>query len=159
MTLEVPARMPYLGLLRAAVAGLEAFYAGAPGAPGTRQVYAWSLGVYEAATNIVRHAYAGGSDEGVRLTIAPTSGRVVFTLSDRGLANPGRPLQAPPPLQEGGHGLLIMERVFDVIDYRREGDENVLRLEARFTGEARPPGEPDAGDGEEAPTWPKTTTR
>jgi hypothetical protein len=53
--------------------------------------------------------------------------------------NPAWPLADDPqarPLQEGGQGLRIIRQVFAAADYRREGDENVLRLEARFPLEA-----------------------
>jgi anti-sigma regulatory factor (Ser/Thr protein kinase) len=136
VTLTVPARLAHIGLLRGVVAGLASYYAGQAVVPTPDDLHAWSLGIYEAGTNIVRHGHDGGSDAPIRLTIEPGAGWVVFTLRDRGRPNPAWPplMEAPSPDQEGGHGLWIIRQVFAQVDYGRDGDENVLRLEARFPG-------------------------
>jgi anti-sigma regulatory factor (Ser/Thr protein kinase) len=133
LRLSVPARLAYMSLLRGAIGGLEAYYADSPLAPSSQTVYAWGLAVYEAATNVVRHGYAGGSDAPLTLTVAPEADRVVFTLSDHGAPNPAWPY-APQPaarFDDGGYGQRIIHQVMDEVAYQQDaGGQNHLTMTA-----------------------------
>jgi anti-sigma regulatory factor (Ser/Thr protein kinase) len=133
LRLSVPARLAYMSLLRGAIGGLEAFYADNPLAPPSQTVYAWGLAIYEAATNVVRHGYAGGSDDLVTLTVAPGTDRVVFTLADRGAPNPAWPYapQAAADFEDGGYGQRIIQQVMDEVAYHQDATgQNILTMTA-----------------------------
>lgn len=133
LRLSVPARLAYMSLLRGAIGGLEAYYADSPLAPTSRTVYAWGLAVYEAATNVVRHGYAGGSDEPITLTVAPGEDRVVFTLIDGGAPNPAWPYapQTASRFEDGGYGQRIIHQVMDEVAYRQDASgQNRLMMTA-----------------------------
>lgn len=135
IAVATPARLAFLGVLRGAIAGLESYYAGQPGAPDAKEVYAWGLAVYEAATNVVRHGYAGGGDAMITLSIVPDAGCVTFALTDGGAPNTAWPYTPPVAIEpgDGGHGLLIIHRVMDEVSYGQDADgHNVMTMVARF---------------------------
>lgn len=135
MELRVPARLPALGVLREAVNGLASYYAGCQPVPTSSELYAWGLAVYEAATNVVRHGYDGGSEDRLSLRIQPQADQVVFSLRDRGRPNRAWPYdpQAVRDRDEGGYGMHIIHRVMDEVAYVHEPDGvNVLVMIARF---------------------------
>jgi anti-sigma regulatory factor (Ser/Thr protein kinase) len=133
LRLSVPARLAYMSLLRGAIGGLEAYYADSPLAPSSQTVYAWGLAIYEAATNVVRHGYAGGSEAPLTLTVAPESDRVVFTLADHGAPNPAWPWSpgATASFEDGGYGQRIIHQVMDEVTYQPgAGGLNILTMTA-----------------------------
>ena len=73
------------------------------------------------------------------MTLRHAEGTLSLTFADRGV--PYDPLSAPPPdlsrpLAErapGGLGLFIVRKTMDAVDYRRDGDRNVLTLTKRLT--------------------------
>lgn len=88
------------------------------------------LGVDEACSNIIRHAYKDSDCEAIHLTYELSSNSLCFTLRDYGeQADPshfhGRPLDRPEP---GGLGLHLMHHAFDYIDFKplHEGTELTL---------------------------------
>ena len=102
-----------------------------------RVVYTVNLGLEEVLTNIVKYGYGEGASRriDVSLTLDDTDLSVIFT--DDGMAF--NPLAAPPPdlsvrLQDrvvGGLGLHILRKMMDIIDYRREGNKNILRMSVK----------------------------
>lgn len=134
ITLSVPARMPYVASLKAMVLALEGVYADHACRPSPDAVYAWALAVYEAATNVVRHGHAGGSERPMTLTIDPQPDLVVMRLIDDGTPNPAwPPRDEPPALGESGYGQHIIQRVMDEVAYTRDGEgRNVLEMVARL---------------------------
>jgi serine phosphatase RsbU (regulator of sigma subunit)/anti-sigma regulatory factor (Ser/Thr protein kinase) len=91
------------------------------------------LAVEEAATNVIRHGYLFGPGR-VSVRVRHAHGAVHITLIDS-----GRPYEAdwnghidPQALAEsgrrGGLGIFLMRKVTDRVDYRREGDRNILTL-------------------------------
>ena len=139
ITLSVPGQLRYLGLLRAAVVALDGVYAGGERRPAPSAVYAWGLAVYEAATNIVRHAYDGDSEALITMTIEPAADRVIIRLTDRGRRNPHwPPPDEPTHSGEGGYGLHIIRQVMDEVRYDRDGQEaNVLTMVAYLEGASK----------------------
>ena len=87
------------------------------------------LGVDEACTNIIRHAHRG-ENLPVQLKMQCLEGVLEFTLQDSG--EPFHPLQrAANPHEEptsGGFGLIIIEEVFDFVEYLPQSQGTILRL-------------------------------
>jgi anti-sigma regulatory factor (Ser/Thr protein kinase) len=86
--------------------------------------------------NVIAHAFAGRPAPhrlDLRLAIAPAS--VVVEIVDNG--RPFDPTAAPAPdlstplecREPGGLGIHLMRALMDRLDYRRDDDANVLRLE------------------------------
>ncbi len=105
------------------------------------------LAVEEAVTNVIRHGYLYGPGT-VRLRVRRSRRGVQIILSDT-----GRPYDAdfdakPDPAElartgrRGGLGLLLLQKVTDGIDYRRQGGTNTLTLtkHLRAAGMSRSPG-------------------
>lgn len=80
---------------------------------------ALELGVNEAASNIMRHAYSGQNDKPVYLNGEIERGRLVIRLCHEGEAFD--PSVARPPSfdgsRDGGFGLFIIEQTFDEVTY------------------------------------------
>jgi anti-sigma regulatory factor (Ser/Thr protein kinase) len=91
------------------------------------------LVVEEAALNIIHHAYAGEGGE-LEFCCAPLQGGLEIRLVDAG--PPFNPLQAPALEVDtniashriGGMGIHLIRGLSDALDYRREGERNVLTL-------------------------------
>lgn len=140
IAVTVPARLARVGELRAALAGLDAYYAKQAHGPSPTELYAWGLALHEAATNVVRHGHGGGSDAPITLTVEPAPDHVVFVLQDSGRPNPLWPYEPParPSLDEGGYGLQIIHRVMDEVRYHQDpAGRNVLTLVARLEAAAQ----------------------
>ncbi|ROP99738.1 serine/threonine-protein kinase RsbW [Stella humosa] len=92
-----------------------------------------SLVVEEAASNVVRHAYAQGGTDGT-LSMERSGDSVTVEIVDDGPAFD--PLSVPPPdpnqpLMEreiGGLGVEMIRRMTDRQDYRRDAGRNRLTL-------------------------------
>ncbi len=94
------------------------------------------LGVDEACTNIIRHAYGLAEDQLISLTLeTSSSGGVRFRLRDFGEGFGGdvtQPSCAPGALRPGGLGMHLIRHAFDQVDYmlRRRGTLLVLTKHA-----------------------------
>ena len=101
------------------------------------------LGVDEACTNIIRHAYGLQEDQLISLSLETCArGGVRFRLRDYGRSfNPDlckpRPLDG---LQPGGLGLHLIQHAFDKVDYlrRRRGTMLILTKFGRPTSSLLP---------------------
>lgn len=93
----------------------------------------------EILTNVASYAYPTDAPGELQVTLRHAEGTLSLTFADRGV--PYDPLSAPPPdlsrpLAErapGGLGLFIVRKTMDAVDYRRDGDRNVLTLTKRLT--------------------------
>jgi anti-sigma regulatory factor (Ser/Thr protein kinase) len=95
----------------------------------------WGLAVYEAGTNVVRHAYAGRPDGELRLIIEFGSRSITFRLLDDGSPNPNwPPAEVGYEPGERGNGLFIIREAMDRVDYLRAADGNELCLVANLPG-------------------------
>lgn len=136
----MPGRLEFLGLLRdgAATLAVALKARGAALAPDTP--HRWGLAVYEAATNVVRHGYAGGGDESITLGVHVEDDRVLFRLVDHGAAHDAwarGQLAQPEPGSEGGYGMLVIAGIMDDVRYRRDpAGYNELCLVACLPGTA-----------------------
>ena len=92
------------------------------------------LGLDEACTNIIRHAY-GHNEKPVRLEMERLSDRVRFVLRDYGRSCDPKCIRsrALEDVRPGGVGVYIIQQVFDYVKYepRRRGTR--LVLEKKFT--------------------------
>ena len=115
------------------IARLEAFGVGA--GLSDDQVFRLTVTLDEAVTNIVRHGFdadAGPGDILVRVTVEDAL--VTAVVEDAG--RPFDPLAVPPadlnaPMEQrpiGGLGVHLMRSLTQSLDYRRDGDRNVLTL-------------------------------
>ena len=89
------------------------------------------LGVDEACTNIIRHAYELRDDQLIALSLEQRSDCLRFRLRDYGKQPPAEDLQKKRRrrvIRPGGLGLIMIRNAFDRVDYilRRRGTELVL---------------------------------
>ncbi len=94
------------------------------------------IGVSEAATNSVLHAYDGRPGQPLCLELAGNERRVVAALADRGHPPPRHLIDARPPampapdgLPEGGWGWPLIRMISDRVTLCRRDGWNVLLLE------------------------------
>jgi serine/threonine-protein kinase RsbW len=88
------------------------------------------LGVDEACTNIIRHAYHLRDDQPIALSLEARPDSVCLRLRDYGKQPPPEALTPPrrDVIKPGGFGLHMMRGAFDQVDYilRPRGTELVL---------------------------------
>jgi len=98
-----------------------------------KTIYACQLAVGEACENVINHGYQEEGNGNIVLKAVAKPGMLILELCDT--APPFNPAVMPddsewekedPPI--GGLGLLIIHRVMDRVEYRREGDRNYLEL-------------------------------
>ncbi len=100
------------------------------------------LGLAEALNNVVEHALAGCEDGWIDLELRLSGAGIEAQIKDNGTPPDRQPLPPaqplPPPrsaeeLREGGYGWLIITQLCDGMSFRREGQDNILKL--RFAAE------------------------
>jgi anti-sigma regulatory factor (Ser/Thr protein kinase) len=88
------------------------------------------LGVDEACTNIIRHAYELRDDQPISISLEGKSDAVCVRLRDYGIQAQPNAMQGRPAdlIKPGGLGLHLIRNAFDQVDYilRRRGTELVL---------------------------------
>lgn len=88
------------------------------------------LGVDEACTNIIRHAYHLQDDQPIALSLEAKSDCVCLRLRDYGQQSPPEKMQgrAQDLIKPGGLGLHLIRNAFDKVDYvmKSRGTELVL---------------------------------
>jgi anti-sigma regulatory factor (Ser/Thr protein kinase) len=88
------------------------------------------LGVDEACTNIIRHAYHLQDDQPIALSMEAKPDCVCMRLRDYGRQSPPEKMQgrAHDLIKPGGLGLHLIRTAFDKVDYilKRKGTELVL---------------------------------
>lgn len=103
-----------------------------------RVAFSLTLALEEAVANVIAHAFADRPPPhriALRLDISAES--CVAQVTDNGRPFDPSAAAAPDlslPLDErrpGGLGIHLMRQMVDRLDYRRDGDNNVLRLEKR----------------------------
>jgi anti-sigma regulatory factor (Ser/Thr protein kinase) len=105
-----------------------------------KEIFGLSLALEECGSNVVNHALQGDPAQTFLVSIQREDDTMIVELRDGGppfdpTAAPEVPLEADDDLPPGGWGIPLIRRYLDAIDYRRDGDENVLRLTKRI---ARP---------------------
>lgn len=93
------------------------------------------LGVDEACTNIIRHAYERQDDQLIALSVEGLRACVRMRLRDYGKQTPREAMKGREPhmIKPGGLGLHLIRDVFDKVDYivRKRGTELVLTKNLR----------------------------
>jgi anti-sigma regulatory factor (Ser/Thr protein kinase) len=86
------------------------------------QIDALQLAVNEAATNIIKHAYAGRSDGRIEISACDMDAQVTLTLRHQGSGFSRENVPAPnfDGTSEGGFGLYIIEQSVDEVRYTTE---------------------------------------
>lgn len=120
-----------------AAAAIEAF--GREHTIAGDDISAVNLALDEILANIISHAYGDGAPHFIELRLASDAGAIHVVVEDGG--RPFNPLAWPPPDLDvpierrptGGLGLHIARSVVDSIEYRREGEKNVLTFVKKRT--------------------------
>jgi anti-sigma regulatory factor (Ser/Thr protein kinase) len=122
-----------------AVEALQEFGRGTRASESAR--FGLALALEECASNVVNHALLRDERHGFRVSFEVAGDALLVELRDRGPEFD--PTQAPAgdqfaddDLPPGGWGIPLARRYTDVMEYTREGDENVLRLGKRFGAQA-----------------------
>jgi len=134
LTVRLASRLDEVGRLAAAV---EAFGA-AHHLPDT-VIFAMNLSLDEVITNVISYAYADVQEHAIDVHLHLEDGLLRAEVVDDG--RPFDPLDVPPPdldapMEErriGGLGVHIVREMMDRLEYRRDGDRNVLTLSKRVT--------------------------
>ena len=127
MVVKATANLAEAGRLRETVLSLGPRLAREGVSVTDERLQAWGLAVYEAATNVVRHA----GSETMTLSVQAANGEVVFRLTDGGEAHSSwDALVPPPPMAEGGYGLWIIRALMHDVRYHRAPEGNVLEMVA-----------------------------
>ena len=95
----------------------------------THHLLKLELAMEEALVNIITYGYA--EQEGtVEITCSTLEKGIRIILRDQGVPfNPLDNAKDPKPEDPGGYGLFFIRNIMDKIEYEREGDTNVLKLE------------------------------
>ncbi len=122
-----------LGELRRARAFVEGFCRALPGRPfGEDGLAALVLAVDEAASNVMKHAYHGRTDQRIDLAAEAFADRVAVRL--RYLGGPFDPARVPPPSLDGssdsGFGVFLITQSVDAVRYYEDDlRRRCIRLE------------------------------
>jgi anti-sigma regulatory factor (Ser/Thr protein kinase) len=123
-----------------AVEALQEF-AGKCGVP-EKMIFGLALALEECGSNIVNHALRGDAQQKFKVILKQNQDSFVIELRDRGpafdpTAAAKRKHQAEADDLPGGWGIELVRRNMDEISYRRDAEENVLRLVKRTGGEVK----------------------
>ena len=96
-----------------------------------------NLALEEIFCNIVKHGYQDEACHQITVSLALSEGTVSLSVADDAPAF--NPLEAPEPILDrpledrpiGGLGIHIVRRVMEDVEYRREGDRNILLMKKR----------------------------
>ena len=106
-------------------------------------VQALDLSLAEWVTNVISHAHQDAAEHWIDVRLSVANGAVRVEVRDDGLEF--NPLLHPPadtttPLEErniGGLGILMMRKLMDSVEYRREGTRNVVTMTKGLGGSNR----------------------
>jgi anti-sigma regulatory factor (Ser/Thr protein kinase) len=92
----------------------------------------------ELVSNVIKYAYDDPSEHQIRVTVEVRPHLLSIRVEDDG--KPFNPLEAPEPnldlpLEEwplGGLGVHIVKSIADTVEYRRDRNHNVVRVEKRI---------------------------
>jgi anti-sigma regulatory factor (Ser/Thr protein kinase) len=97
-----------------------------------------NLAVEEILTNIISYGYTDNREEHeIKVSVSVQPGEVRVDVEDDG--QPFNPLEAPEPdttkpLEErtaGGLGIHLVRQLMDDLDYKRQGDRNLLSIKKK----------------------------
>lgn len=110
------------------------FGASLPNQENRQLLYALQLCVSEACTNVITHAYPQHTHAFLRLELRVDEEGIVIRLCDQGLPFDPATVLEPDLDHPAGHGLgvFFLRQLMDSLEYRRQGDTNILTLTKRF---------------------------
>ena len=109
-----------------------------------KELFGLALALEECGSNIVNHALHRDPRLRFQVLINHTGSAMTIELRDRGpMFDPTQARVAEPSTGDddrppGGWGIQLVRRYMDDIQYRREADENVLRLTKRLVPSPNP---------------------
>ena len=87
------------------------------------------LAAGEALANVMRHSYNGDCHQKVWLKCRSDDNMIEIEIRDRGEAFDWKAALPPPDgLRPGGRGVYLIRSAMDEVEYRREGDQNLVRM-------------------------------
>ena len=97
-----------------------------------KAVFEVKLAVDEVVTNVISYGYADGGDHQIAVRLSVDAGEIAIEVEDDG--RPFNPLAVAPadvdqPVEDrqiGGLGIHLVRKLMDGLDYRREGNKNLL---------------------------------
>ena len=103
-----------------------------------RICYEVNLALDEAVSNVILYGFPDSGEHPIVVGLYVEPGFVIATVEDAGVAF--NPLDAPAPdltkpIDErpvGGLGIHLVRNVMDQIEYRRDGDRNLLTMRRRL---------------------------
>ena len=100
-----------------------------------------NLAIEEAVVNVMEYAYPEGQTGNVEIEVTADQEWMTFVITDTGIAfDPTMKEDADTTLSAeerpiGGLGIFLVRQLMDVIDYKREGNKNVLTLQKKLDEE------------------------
>ena len=102
-----------------------------------RVVHDLNLALEEILTNIIFYGYTDNREHEIKVRLSVQPGEVQAEVEDDG--QPFNPLEAPEPdttkpLEEravGGLGILLVRKLMDDLEYKRQGDGNLLTIKKK----------------------------
>jgi len=100
-----------------------------------------NLAIEEAVVNVMEYAYPEGQQGDVEIEVTADQQWMTFVITDTGIAfDPTKKEDADTTLSAeerpiGGLGIFMVRQLMDVIDYKREGNKNVLTLQKKLGDE------------------------
>ena len=99
----------------------------------------------ELVSNVIKYAYDDTHEHQIRVTVEVQPHLLIISVEDDG--KPFNPLHAPEPnldlpIEErplGGLGVHIVKAIADAVDYRRDEDCNIVRVEKRLSARSYQP--------------------
>jgi serine/threonine-protein kinase RsbW len=92
------------------------------------------LAVDEICANLIIHSNNSNQDQHLELTIKDESQGIIFEIMDKGAPFDVSAYEIPEiddlvkTKRKGGLGLMLVKRIMDQIEFRKEKDFNVLRM-------------------------------
>jgi serine/threonine-protein kinase RsbW len=101
-----------------------------------KTVFDLALALEECGSNIVNHAYKRDPTQKFSVTFHRNGSAIHIELRDRGPQFDPTNIKGKPPASEddlpGGWGIELVRYYMDEVHYKREGEENILRLTRRL---------------------------
>ena len=100
-------------------------------------VFNLQLALEECVTNVIMYAYPPEEQHTLQVTAELQEPELIFTIEDSGVPfDPTQVAEADTSLSAeerpiGGLGIYLVRQLMDVIEYRRDGDRNLLTLRKR----------------------------
>lgn len=100
-------------------------------------VFNLQLALEECVTNVIMYAYPPEEQHTLQVTAELQEPELIFTIEDSGVPfDPTQVAEADTSLSAeerpiGGLGIYLVRQLMDAIEYRRDGDRNLLTLRKR----------------------------